>query len=701
MTTSIDTGAVRILPGNGTSFLRIANPDGEVTIGAPCFEIDAAERSDFRFLRLGGPVALPHGGSEWRLEYSTGGTPAGQEKRPSQWDGRPVLLLGVQLRTYPGSPIFRLRYTLSSQQNAVLTKSHGSDNLRYLSLPLPPGCDKLSEVRLSEYEPVLHAYLPSWETRMLEDISAGESLPGPILALHGERQSVLAAYEHGADHPQSFLRFVYRPGEVELRARMGNYHNGHSLGPERFWTSPWLELGLLPAGELGAVWRRYRRFALEELNPQPASRQPLICYNTWNYQERNHLYNQRPYLESMNLERMLAEIDIAHAMGIDVFVIDTGWFIKTGDWQVSPLRFPDGLTQVKARLDAYGMRLGLWFNPLAAALTSQIYSEHPEYQMSWRGKLGTPWPVWETEESVMMCLASDYTDYYIEVMKRFRRELGVTYFKWDGIGQYGCDSGLHQHGTEANAYEERADCYAFRMGLKMIEMIEAVTAEYPDVIVDFDATECGRFVGLGFLSAGRFFMINNGSYAKDFDTPESLGIHPWMNMFFYPGAARPRVCRRGSSYDFILPSSLFLIHYLPDGPANNRENSLASLVLGGNGIWGDLPALSPEDVDFWHEGLADYKRVLPGATRSATTTRGFIGSSPEIHEKIDAASGIGLLVFFTVNAAETVHITQPLVQPPARVKGADDWELLPDGRVRVRVKLERDGARTVFFLPQE
>ena len=31
----------------------------------------------------------------------------------------------------------------------------------------------------------------------------------------------------------------------------------------------------------------------------------------------------------------------------------------------------------------------------------------------------------------------------------------------------------------------------------------------------------------------------------------------------------------------------------------SQDNNLASLVLGGNGLWGDLPALSEEDVNFW------------------------------------------------------------------------------------------------------
>jgi len=81
-----------------------------------------------------------------------------------------------------------------------------------------------------------------------------------------------------------------------------------------------------------------------------------------------------------------------------VFVIDTGWYHKTGDWLVDQERFPNGLKDIRQKLEDYGMKLGLWFNPTAAALTSRVFREHPEWQSTrdgqplWRG------PIWETEE---------------------------------------------------------------------------------------------------------------------------------------------------------------------------------------------------------------------------------------------------------------------------------------------------------------
>ena len=106
---------------------------------------------------------------------------------------------------------------------------------------------------------------------------------------------------------------------------------------------------------------------------------------------------QRPAVSRLDERRAdLQEIDAAHRMGIDVFVLDTGWYEKTGDWTVSTARFPDGLKAVKAKLDQYNMKLGLWFGPTSAAVSSRIVQQHPEWRMSLARQIGEPHEIWET-----------------------------------------------------------------------------------------------------------------------------------------------------------------------------------------------------------------------------------------------------------------------------------------------------------------
>jgi alpha-galactosidase len=236
------------------------------------------------------------------------------------------------------------------------------------------------------------------------------------------------------------------------------------------------------------------------------------------------------------------------------------------------------------------------------------------------------------------------------------------------------------------------------MGRQMIHIVEEVSRRCPGVIVDFDVTEGGRFVGLGFLSVGKYFLINNGPYFSDFDIPRETTIEPnTINVFFYPGPARPRICRQGIKYDDVIPSILFLTHYLPDAPYQAQRNSLAALMLGGNGIWGDLLDLSEEDVTRLHGHLAAYKRVAAGVTRAYPRRRGFAGSSPEVYEKIDPDTATGAVIFFTVTPGTVTHVTQPLdLARLEGVNGAEAWEQTPNGRLKITVTLERDDAQIVY-----
>ena len=428
------------------------------------------------------------------------------------------------------------------------------------------------------------------------------------------------------------------------------------------------------------------------------SRKPYLFYNTWNFQERNKWWNGKPYLESMTQARIEAEIDVAHRMGIEVFVLDTGWYEKTGDWQVNRRRFPDGLKSIKARLDNCGMKLGLWFDPLAAAVSSRMFREHQDCQISWHGKTGEPHEVWETEVSHRLCLVSRYAEAFADELIRLAREVGVTYFKWDAIGQYGCDDPRHDHGRDANTPQERADSYAFQLGGAMARIVDKLCAACPEAIVDFDVTEAGRCVGLGFLSAGKYFLINNGPYYQSLDDPNyAPGGGMGANVFVFPGPARARICRAPLGFDRWLPSVLFLTHYLPDDPADSQWINLASLVLGQNGLWGDLLNVSDEGVARLGETLARYKRVRDDITRAVPVRRGAVGGTPEVHEKIDARTGRGVVSVFADARGRYAHVTRNAVAADVWHNEGVSVSIDRAGRAKIEMEFTTASAKIVFF----
>lgn len=531
----------------------------------PIFQIDGHPRiCSLTAVASVPPAKLANGVAEHRLEGIVKDDPS--------------LSFLLIFRIAPDCPIVRFRYEISSATGRH--RLAGPDEIRYLSVNLP-GLKRLTEVRLSVFNELFHSYTLSEHELSHDDLREDIPFLGPMLVAEDSNgDTLLVAYEHGSEAPDAFLQFqATRERRLTLRGAKANFVRGSEANGYR---TVWMHAGV-SSGGTDNMRQQFRRFVLRHMSPNTESRQPYIFYNTWNYQERNKWWNGQTYLQSMNPARILGEIDVAHRLGIEVYVMDTGWYEATGDWRVSTDRFPGGLHNIREKLDHYGMKLGLWFNPTAAARSSSMAAKYRHCVRTRAGQENAPQPVWETESSYSMCLVSPYGDAFADTLIRVAQETGARYFKWDAVGQYGCDSPHHFHGTEANTPEERANSYAFQIPLRMARIVEKLTAAIPDAIVDFDVTEAGRSFGLSFLSAGKYFLINNGPYLFNYDLPLDKEKQNW-NLFFYPGPARTWICRSPLNYDRWISSTLLLTHYLPDDPASSQMVNVASLILGQNGI---------------------------------------------------------------------------------------------------------------------
>lgn len=543
-------------------------------------------------------------------------------------------VLKMYLRLSPLTPFIRFSYELSSDKPVRLTKS-GGENLTYFRYPGDPA-SRRTEVRLSGYNYLYHAYCPE----EFPAFAYEDKIMGPILTERRGDFCMLTAYEHGSMYPNKFVAFTHDGGGIKLGAVKGNYYEGQDIS-QRPYRTIWLQAGAVRGGE-DDIARVYREFQLKYCSLNTASRKPYIFYNTWAYQERNKFYNRQQYLSSMNQERIDEEIDIAHEMGVDVFVLDTGWYQKTGDWEVNLSRFPDGLRSVREKLERYGMKLGLWFGPTLAAKSSRILERNKNSVSRRRGHETNPFMVWETEESYPMCLVSDYWEDFADQLIRLSKEVGVTYFKWDAVDMYGCDCASHLHGTEGTSAEESRECFAFQVVQYMSCVVDKLCGAVPEAIVDFDVTEGGRAFGLAFLSSGKYFSINNGPYYQNYDI--KIPQDQWSNIFVNPGPARSWICRQNLAYDRWIPSVLMMAHYIPDDPESSQMINIASLILGQNGIWGDLPAISGRGVGLFGKILSVYKTVRDNITEAYPIVTGKPGEVFEVHEKI--SSGKGVIVMF-------------------------------------------------------
>ena len=94
-----------------------------------------------------------------------------------------------------------------------------------------------------------------------------------------------------------------------------------------------------------------------------------------------------------NEEKILEIVRTAKQLGIELFVLDDGWFGKReddysslGDWYPNLEKLPDGIAGIAKKVAAEGMKFGLWFEPEMVNKDSNLYREHPDWILSTPGR---------------------------------------------------------------------------------------------------------------------------------------------------------------------------------------------------------------------------------------------------------------------------------------------------------------------------
>jgi alpha-galactosidase len=672
---------------DGLFTYQLKGAKSPLTITAPSFEIDGKRQKlllkDIKNLPA---VKLTNG----VIEHGFSATFA----------SNPKIKVKLLFRISEDSPIIRFKYLLSADKDVLLTKSNQTDNLEYFGVRMAEQY-RYKEIRLSDYNEKHHSFTLSEPEIHPASFENSLAVMGPIILCENQtaNQSYVMAYEHGSQYPDAFVQFqLSKDYSLTAKAVKGNYLDRQNLKRSPYETI-WLQLGSVNGNEKQMA-ATYREFATKYLSENTESRKPYLFYNTWGRQERVAWAGGK-YQQTMNLKQTLAEIQRAKDLGIDVFVIDVAWFLKTGDWQVNtdPASFPDTLKTVMNTLKANGMKLGLWFNPVVAARTSQMLKRNADAVSTWDGKPKGFSPIWETEESQPICLISKYWEDYSKELLRIAKDLKISYVKWDAIGQYGCNADNHLHGTPVNSREERNERYGFLLPIYLSKVVERVNKQYPDVIFDFDITEGERAVGLSFLASGKYFAMNNGPYFHNFDLAETWGSplpNKNANVFVQPGPARTWFTRSVLAYDKWLPSTLFLTHYQLDGNRNSQRINVASLILGQNGVWGEILKIDEADVKEISKDLNRYKKVKEDITEANPITQGTPGDHFEVHEKLNK-NGRGAVVVFANGKGKLSYVTSNKVAANYISSPGSSVQIDAKGRAIITVEFKEPDAAIFWF----
>lgn len=165
-------------------------------------------------------------------------------------------------------------------------------------------------------------------------------------------------------------------------------------------------------------------FALEQLIPRELADKPLpVLYNSW-------------YSTTFSV-RCSEQIELgtpAAAMGVELFVVDDGWFIGRnddtaglGDWYVDPEKFPNGMNELIDEVHRLGMKFGLWIEPEMVNPKSRLFSKHPEWVLSYPNR-----EILMGRNQYELDMANpEVVDYLIQVLDELLSENAIDYIKWD------------------------------------------------------------------------------------------------------------------------------------------------------------------------------------------------------------------------------------------------------------------------------
>lgn len=177
------------------------------------------------------------------------------------------------------------------------------------------------------------------------------------------------------------------------------------------------------------------------------------------------------------------------SIGIELFVLDDGWFGKRnddtsslGDWYVNKDKLPGGLKGLAEKVQENGMKFGLWVEPEMVSPDSELYREHPDWCIHVPNRKRT------TGRSQLV-LDFSRDDVCIAVLKMLGNILStvpISYIKWD----------MNRHLSEigsANLPPNQQRETAHRYILGVYNVLEKLTSAYPHVLFESCSAGGGRF----------------------------------------------------------------------------------------------------------------------------------------------------------------------------------------------------------------
>ena len=176
-------------------------------------------------------------------------------------------------------------------------------------------------------------------------------------------------------------------------------------------------------------------------------------------------------------------------LGIELFVLDDGWFGKRdddnsslGDWIVDKIKLPNGLERLAKKITSTGMEFGIWFEPEMISVDSDLYRQHPDWCIHVPNR---PYTLGRNQ-LVLDLSRDDVCNYIVETVSCILSSASITYVKWD----------MNRHitdiGSELLPYERQEET-SHRYILGLYKVMDELVSRFPNVLFESCSSGGGRF----------------------------------------------------------------------------------------------------------------------------------------------------------------------------------------------------------------
>ena len=287
------------------------------------------------------------------------------------------------------------------------------------------------------------------------------------------------AYGFNLVYSGNFLNEVEVDFLNNTRIQMG-------LGDEKFswllrsgesFTTPEAVMTFTDKG-LGQMSRNFHKFIKKHiLPPEPFDCRPVVI-NPW----------EAVYFD-INENMMLQFADKAKKTGMDMLVMDDGWFgarntdrAGLGDWFPNKEKFPDGLKSFVDKVKANGIKFGIWIEPEMVNPDSDLYRAHPDWCLHCVGR-----PRLRGRDQLVLDMGrEEVIDYLKDTFTKAFDGVALDYFKWD------CNRPLSQTGSAALPPERQGEA-AHRHILGVYKLQKWFKEKYPNCFLENCAGGGGRY----------------------------------------------------------------------------------------------------------------------------------------------------------------------------------------------------------------